>query len=133
MGTGGTTAGPSGAIGTPGPTLPSQTDTAWGRIWDALPDTFPGPPGTQLATDTGEGASSGQLVAPAARDAVVQFYRDAFRDQGYVIGTDGPLEDGSVTVTATDTYQCRIQVSIRGVGDQESIVTVLFGSGCPFE
>ena len=135
--TGGETAAPSAPGATsgasPGPSLPSQTDMAWGRIWDALPASFPMGPGSQLATDTGQGASSGQLIVPAPRDAVVMFYRQAFRDANDTFGTEGPLEDGSVTVTATDGYRCQIQLTVRGTGPQESMVTVLYGAGCPFE
>jgi len=119
--------------GTAAPSLASQTDTAWGRIWDALPPSFPGMAGTEIATDTGEGASSAHLSIPEARDQVVLFYRQAFRDAGYSIGTEGPLEDGSVTVTATDGYQCRLELSVRGTGARESLVTVLYGAGCPFD
>ena len=125
------TGGPAG--GTVAPSVASQTDTAWGRIWDALPSSFPRMPGTKIATDTGEGASSAQLSVTAARDQVVLFYRQAFRDAGYTIGTDGPLDDGSVTVTATDGSQCRMELSVRGTGTQESLVTVLYGAGCPFD
>ena len=35
------------------PSLPSQTDTAWGRIWDDVPDSFPVAAGAEPATDTG--------------------------------------------------------------------------------
>jgi hypothetical protein len=121
------------ATPSPGPSLPSQTDTAWGRIWDALPPSFPLAPNSHIATDTGAGPSSGQLDVAATRDALVQFYRGAFRDAGYSIGTDGPLEDGNVVVTATDGYQCRIQLSVRATGAQESMAMVLYGAGCPFE
>lgn len=119
--------------GSPGPSLPSQTDTAWGRIWDALPSSFPAAPGSQVATDTGEGASSGQLIVPAARDEVVQFYRQTFRDGGFEIRTEGPLEDGSVTVTAESATGCRMQLSVVGTATRESMATVLYGAGCPFE
>jgi hypothetical protein len=133
----GTTDLPSAPVatvaGSPGPSLPSQTDTAWGRIWDALPSTFPAAPGSQVATDTGARASSGQLIVPVARDEVVQFYRQTFREAGSTIGTEGPLEDGSVVVTADDGAGCRIQLSVRATGSQQSMVTVLFGAGCPFE
>jgi len=127
------TAGPTIRAGTPGPSLPSQTDTAWGRIWDALPSTFPALPGSLAATDTGAGATSGEILVPASRDEVVQFYRQSFRDAGATIGTEGPLEDGSVTVTADDGAGCRIQLSIRGTGTREAMVSVLYGAGCPFE
>ena len=127
------TSAPTNTGGSPAPSLASQTDTAWGRIWDALPSSFPAITGTKIATDTGEGASSAQLSVPAARDQVVLFYRQVFRDAGYSIGTDGPLEDGSVTVTATDGDQCRMQLSVHGTGAQKSLVTVLYGAGCPFD
>jgi hypothetical protein len=117
----------------PGPSLPSLTDTAWGRIWDALPSTFPVAPNSRFATDAGEEPSSAQLDVAANRDAVVQFYRGAFRDAGYSIGTEGPREDGSVIVTVSEGYQCRIQLSVRAAGAQESMVTVPYGAGCPFD
>jgi hypothetical protein len=90
-------------------------------------------PGSHPATDPGEGPSSGQLVVAAARQDVVAFYRRAFADANFSTSTDGPLEDGRVTVTASDGYLCRIQVSIRGSDTQLSRVMVLYGAGCPFD
>jgi hypothetical protein len=117
----------------PGPTLPSQTETSWGRIWDGLPPWFPMPPGSQIATDTGQGPSSGQLQVPASRDEVVRFYRQALGAADATVGTDGPLEDGSVKVTASGEGSCRIELSIRETGARQSMVTVLYGASCPFE
>ena len=90
-------------------------------------------PGSQIATDTGGGPSSGQLEVSASRDEVVRFYREAFGAADYTIGIDGPLEDGSVTVTASAEASCRIQLSIREMGARESMITVLYGASCPFE
>ena len=133
--------GPSGQPpGSPGTTpggttttnLPSQSDTEWGRIWDAIPASFPQPPDAQPATDTGDGPSSAQLqVGSGTRDEIARLYLDALRDAGYSVGRDGPLEDGSVVVSATDGYLCRIQVTVRPVA-AASIVTVRYGAGCPF-
>jgi hypothetical protein len=129
------TMGPSSSVPTTATSaagLPSQTDTAWGRIWDALPPAFPAPPGAQPATDTGGGPASAQLaVGSATGDQTARFYEDALGDSDYSVDRDGPLEDGSIVVSATDGYQCRIQVTVLPVATG-SIVTLLYGSGCPF-
>jgi hypothetical protein len=111
--------------------LPTQTDTDWGRIWDALPPSFPAPPDSQPATDTGEGPSSAQVSVAGQREAIVQFYLDALAAAGYTVNRDGPLEDGSVTINGSRTGGCEIRLSVRPV-DGGAIVTVLYGAACPF-
>ena len=44
---------------------------------------------------------------------------------------DGPLEDGSFTVWSASGYGCDSLVTILPRGE-ESLITVLFGAGCPF-
>jgi len=116
----------------PAPSLPSQTDTAWGRIWDAVPSTFPVIQGAVPATDTGEGAASA-LLALQAPDAMViaAFYRDALQAMGMTVSMDGPLEDGSVTVSGADGNNCAVQVSVKPAGST-NLISVLYGAGCPF-
>jgi hypothetical protein len=46
-------------------------------------------------------------------------------------GLDGPLEDGSFTAWASSGYGCDVLVTALPRGN-ESYVTVLYGSGCPF-
>lgn len=112
--------------------LPSQTDTAWGRIWDALPISFPTPPGALPATDTGDGAKSALLSVPAlAPAAIAALYRDGLQSAGYRADIDGPLEDGSFEVRASDAATCVMLVSIVPAGSM-NLVTVLYGAGCPF-
>jgi hypothetical protein len=116
----------------PAPSLPSQTDTAWGRIWDAVPSTFPMIRGAVPATDTGEGAVSA-LLALQAPDAMViaAFYRDALQAMSMTVTMDGPLEDGSVIVSGTDGNDCAVQVSVRPSGST-NLISVLYGAGCPY-
>ena len=116
----------------PAPSLPSQTVTAWGRIWDAVPSTFPVIQGAVPATDTGEGAASA-LLALQAPDAMViaGFYRDALQAMGMTVSMDGPLEDGSVTVSGADGNNCAVQVSVKPAGST-NLISVLYGAGCPF-
>lgn len=124
----GATSGPTTAS-----SLPSQTDTAWGRIWDAIPGSFPKPPDSQPATETGDIPTSAQVaVRTGTPESIAQFYLDALSAAGYSVGKDGPLEDGSITVTASDGYQCRMELSVLPI-DVGSLVTVLYGAGCPFE
>jgi hypothetical protein len=114
------------------PSLPTQTDTEWGRIWDAVPSTFPVIRGAVSATDTGEGAVSSLLALQAPDPMVIAaFYRDALQAMGMIATMDGPLEDGSVTVAGMDTNDCAVQVSVRPAGST-NLISVLYGAGCPY-
>ena len=116
----------------PAPSRPSQTDTAWGRIWDAVPSTFPVIRGAVPATDTGDGATSALLALQAPDPMVIAaFYRDALRAMGMLVTMDGPLEDGSVTVSGADGNDCAVQVGVRPAGST-NLISVLYGAGCPF-
>lgn len=127
-------AGPSAgatSAASPAPTLPSQTSTEWGRIWDAVPGSFPVAAGAVPATDSGEGPVSDLLAVEGVAADVAGFYRDALKAKGLLVSSDGPLEDGRVTLTASDGYDCRMQVVVRPAGSL-NLVAVLYGAGCPF-
>jgi hypothetical protein len=118
---------------TPDPNLPPQADTGWGTIWTALPPSFPEFPDAQTA-DPATGPVSGAFtVANSAADAkaVADFYLAGLDALGYGTGVDGPLEDGSYAVWASNGFGCDAQVTILPRGD-ESLVTALYGAGCPF-
>lgn len=117
----------------PAATLPGQSDTAWGRIWDAVPATFPTYPG-QRPTETGEGPASAVLdVGDADPAEVASFYRSAFEFAGYAtLASDGPREDGSFEIESTGETTCRILTTITPMGGS-TIVTILYRSDCPFE
>ena len=123
---------PATQASSPTPSLPTQTDTAWGRIWDAVPSTFPVIRGAVPATDTGEGAVSALLALQAPDPMVIAvFYRDALQAMDMIVSMDGPLEDGSVTVSGTDANGCAIQVGVRPAGST-NLISVLYGAGCRF-
>ena len=114
------------------PSLPTQTDTDWGRIWDAVPSTFPVIPGAVPATDTGDGAASALLALQAPDPRVIAaFYRDALQAMEMIVTLDGPLEDGSVTVLGMDGNDCAVQVGVRPAGST-NLISVLYGAGCPY-
>jgi hypothetical protein len=128
-----------GAVGTAAipditiaPSLPSQTTTAWGKIWDAVPDSFLMPTGAQPATDTGEGPASSQLVVAGDAAGIADGYISRLGDSGWTVSKDGPLEDGSIVVSATKDAGCKVQVTIKSIGDA-SLVAILYGASCPFE
>jgi hypothetical protein len=117
---------------TPEPTRPGQTDTAWGLIWDGLPQGFPAYPGAR-PTDTGGGPATAVLdVGTAAPATVAAFYKSALEDAGYSTdGLTGPLEDGSWSLDSSGDAGCQIQVTVAPMGTS-TIVTILFGAYCAF-
>ena len=119
---------PSAAASAPTAT---QTDTAWGRIWDALPPSFPTYPGAQSAA-TGAGPASATLQLPAQADVAADWTREALEAAGFSIAaSNGPLEDGSFVIDATGPGTCMAQVSIAPMGGV-TIATIFVGAGCPF-
>lgn len=112
----------------------TQSESEWGPIWDGLPSTYPVPVGAEPAeADTGPVSAAYTVTdAQATPRAIADFYQAALEDRGYATGLDGPLEDGALTVWSTNGYGCDSVVTIRPRGD-ESLITVLYGTGCRFE
>ncbi|MEW5992464.1 MAG: hypothetical protein AB1736_14135 [Chloroflexota bacterium] len=127
----GPTAVPTDVGVTPRPTAPSQTDTEWGRIWDALPATFPSFPGAS-PTETGEGPASAILDAGTVEPAeVAGFYQDALESAGFTVSGSGPFEDGSFQLEATAAAGCATRITIAPLGGA-TLITILYGALCPF-
>ena len=115
------------------PGSPGQTDTEWGRIWDGLPKGFPAFPGAH-PTEVGSGPASATLDAGSAEPgAVANFYKTALQAGGWiVIGLSGPREDGSFELSSVDIHPaCQVRTTVTPLGGS-TIVTVLYGAGCPF-
>ena len=112
-----------------------QVDTAWGPIWETVPDLFPSPPGgasTEADTVASAAYTVPSAVPPSARE-VAAFYADAFAAAGFGGGIDGPLEDGSYDAWGSNGYGCDMLASAVARGSEETYVTVLYGAGCPFD
>jgi hypothetical protein len=121
------------ATARPVTTPPSQSDTAWGPIWDGIPDGFPVPDGAEAAEPI-DGPASGAWAVPVTRSNAPQlagFYRHGLDELGWDVSIDGPLDDGSYSVSASNGSGCDALATILPRGD-ESLVTVLFGAGCDF-
>jgi hypothetical protein len=110
----------------------TQTETAWGRIWDAVPASFPVPAGASpVAPD--RAASGAWSLSGADAAAVTDAIRTGLEANGFTTaGVDGPLEDGSRIIDSTGTSAaCHVQTRVTPTGTTITI-TVLFGAGCPF-
>lgn len=125
---GGSTAASPGLV-----SPPTQTDTEWGRIWDALPPGFPLPPDAVL-TETREGPASASLSVGASGPDTTSVMQSALAGAGFSIeSTEGPMEDGSITINAVGPDPvCHVQVRVRPLSGTTNVV-VLYGAGCPFE
>ena len=120
-------AGPSATVTT------SQTDTAWGRIWDALPAGFPTFPGSTPSEEASSEPASATLVVDGdVARAVATTTESKLKAGGYhTDGLSGPLEDGSYTLEMRGAAAgCRIMVTAQPTGGLTT-VTILYGSGCP--
>ncbi len=116
----------------PSPSPVSQTDTAWGRIWDAVPASFPLPPGASPVTPERAASGAWSLTGgdPAAITSQIQA---GLEKAGYsTAAVSGPLEDGSRIIDSVGTPSaCHIQTRVKPLGGTISI-TVMFGASCPF-
>jgi hypothetical protein len=122
-------------IGSPGAASPAtQTDTEWGRIWDALPPSFPVPPDA-VPTETGEEAPvSASLAVGASAESVRDSMQAALTGAGFSLeSVEGPSEDGSFTLNAVGRDPaCQAQVRVRPLSGTTNVV-VLYGAACPFQ
>jgi hypothetical protein len=108
-----------------------QTDTDWGRIWDALPPGFPRYPGAAAADDASAAPASGRYaVAGGDPEEIAAWLQAAMETATFSTDVSGPLEDGSFTLDSMGDGKCRIQSTIAPLGEM-TFVTVLYGAGCP--
>jgi hypothetical protein len=110
---------------------PTQSETSWGRIWDAVPPGFPVPAGGTPAQADAPVSAAYDVDTPA--EAVATALQQAMETAGYSTeALSGPLEDGSRVLDSTgEPAGCRVQTTIAPLGSLTR-VTVLYGAGCPF-
>jgi hypothetical protein len=111
---------------------PSQSDTAWGRIWDAVPEDFPRYPGGVVADDaTAEVVSDAYLVPVPDAAIIADWMQTNLEMATYSTeGLSGPLEDGSFVIDSVGDGDCRLQTTITPL-DEMTLVTVRYGADCP--
>jgi hypothetical protein len=121
---------PGGASGPAEPTPVGRTETEWGTILDAVPDSFPVYPGARPAGPVDAPVSTA-YVADAAVGAIATWYQGALAALGFdTSGLSQPLEDGSrVLDVLGDLPECRLQLTFRPAGGS-TMITVLYAAGC---
>lgn len=123
-------AGPLVAPGSPATV--DQTDTEWGRIWDAVPAAFPVYPGAVPSDEAQAGPASATYTIAAEEARAVagwmqaELERSAYRTEAL----NGPMEDGGFILESTGDAGCRIQIATTPRGGM-TIVTVRYGASCP--
>jgi hypothetical protein len=122
---------PGSAGLSPSPGEVSQTDTDWGRIWDAVPPTFPRPPGSSGAQPIGREPTSADLELEGDAAGVIEFYQTMLKPPNFETDKQGPLEDGSWVLNGfIPSSECQWQVTATPLGGL-SHVSILYGAGCP--
>lgn len=123
--------GPSSPAGSPSPSLPTTTKTDFGRIWDALPPSFPTLPGQQPA-DPVAGPTSGSFVVNMTADDAARAMAAALTNLGWTADVSSALEDGTVVLDAGGAREgCATEVRFTPMSGTV-VMSVLYGAECPF-
>jgi hypothetical protein len=109
-----------------------QTDTDWGRIWDAIPRDFPVYTGAVPSDEIATGPVSATFALDGAEPGpVAAWMQQALERASFSTeGLNGPLEDGSFVLDSTGADGCRIQIAVAPLGSVTTI-TVRYGAACP--
>ena len=112
----------------------TQTDTDWGRIWDALPAGFPVYPDAVETEETGAGEPvSATFSSPASADEIATWLQSRLELATFsTVAFSGPLEDGSFVLDSVGDGECQIETTVAPAGGL-TIITVRYGADCPFE
>ena len=124
--------GGSGTLAKASPVTQSDSKTAIGRIWDAVPASFPLVKGS-AAIETGSGPTSGTFAVGSSVADAVATVEAGLRSMGLTVDAGSPLEDGSVVLEARGGANpgCRIEVRFTPLSGTITMA-VLYGAACPF-
>jgi hypothetical protein len=116
------------------PSLPTQSESSIGRIWDALPPSYPLPAGAEpTEIREPEDPASGVFAVPGRPVEVAAALRAALEAAGFTTAaTSGPFEDGSYVIESTGAGGCRARSTVRPMGEL-TVLLVRYGAACPFE
>jgi hypothetical protein len=110
----------------------TQTDTDWGRIWDAIPAGFPVYPAA-VETDFDEPVSAAFTSGDTDAQEIATWLQQQLELATYSTeALSGPLEDGSFVIDSVGDAGCRIETTVIPTGELMTI-TVRYGADCPFE
>ncbi|MEJ7747834.1 MAG: hypothetical protein WKF56_00935 [Candidatus Limnocylindrales bacterium] len=130
----GPTAGPqaSPGVATSRVVSASQTETEWGRIWDALPAGFPVYPGSTPADDAGPEPLSGRFAIEGGDPAEIAAWTQAALETATYSteALSGPFEDGGFVLDSVGQDGCRIEVGLTPQGGL-TFIDVHYGAACP--
>jgi len=113
----------------------TQSDTDWGRIWDALPASFPVYPGAVETEEAGGGepVSAVFTVAETGTDEIVTWMQQRLELATYSTeALSGPLEDHAFVIDSVGDAGCRIETTVKPAGVL-TFISVRYGADCPFE
>jgi hypothetical protein len=111
----------------------SQTETGWGRIWDALPAEFPTVSPGPVVEAAPDQPASGAFDVDAPVDEVAAAMQAALELGDFsTLSLAGPLADGSVVIESVgpESTDCLVQTTIAP-RDDGSRITILYGAACP--
>jgi hypothetical protein len=117
----------------PSPSGPATTNTDFGKVWDALPPSWPAMPG-QSASGVASDASA-SLVVKGQPVALARVLAAALETRGWKVDVGSPLEDGSVVLDATmQPAGCKAEArfSPDAPGSDTDTLLVYYGATCPF-
>ena len=112
---------------------PSQSDSAWGRLWDALPAGFPVPEGAARAI-ADEPVSAAFDVATPTDELATLMQAELERANFSTLALSGPLEDGTIVIDSVGatTTACRVETTMTPRGPMTRL-TVRYGAACPLD
>lgn len=110
----------------------TQTETGWGRIWDAVPPDFPIFPGSTIADPVSPDAVSATYAVDGGDPGEIMTWMQAgLETAGFATESlSGPLESGSFILESVGEGDCQIETTVAPMGSL-AIISVRYGAGCP--